>query len=251
MIRSRALYLSCVFVLMVQFVGAQTPDTASIHGRVTDPSTTAVAGAKVDLHNVRTGLERHTQTDAAGEFTLIGLPASGNYSIDVTKQGFSDGRIDDITLAAETNAEVKIQLSVAGGVTRVTVEGAFGQARADTPQLGIALSGAEASEMPLLDRKITYLPLLNATNRPAINQGDVFMNEDLFTTNGAGRRQTWFEVDGSTGNDSWGRQTIFSNIPADAVQEMTVLINGFSAEYGGSTGSAVNIITKSGGNHFR
>ena len=73
------------------------------------------------------------------------------------------------------------------------------------------------------------------------------MNQDLFTTNGAGRRQAWFEVDGVTGNDSWGRQTIFSTVPSSAVQEMTVLENGFSAEYGGSTGSAINIITKSGG----
>jgi hypothetical protein len=48
-------------------------------------------------------------------------------------------------------------------------------------------------ETPLLNRRITYLPLLNAANRPALNQGDVFMNQDLFTTNGSGRRQTWFE----------------------------------------------------------
>jgi hypothetical protein len=76
------------------------------------------------------------------------------------------------------------------------------------------------------------------------------MNQDLFTTNGAGRRQTWFEVDGVTGSDSWGRQTIFTNVPLSAVQEMTILENAFSAEYGGSTGSAVNIVTKSGGNQF-
>ena len=76
------------------------------------------------------------------------------------------------------------------------------------------------------------------------------MNEDLFTTNGAGRRQTWFEVDGVTDNDSWGRQTLFTNIPLAAVQEMSVLENAFSAEYGGSTGSVVNIITKAGGNQL-
>src|SRR5258708_9164508 len=103
---------------------------------------------------------------------------------------------------------------------------------------------------PLLNRKITYLPLLNAANRPATNQGDVFINQNLFTTNGAGRRQTWFEVDGTTGNDSWGRQTIFTTLPLLAVQEMEVLVNGFSAEYGGSTGSAVNIVSKSGGDQF-
>ncbi len=114
----------------------------------------------------------------------------------------------------------------------------------------IASTPPRCEETPLLNHRITYLPLLNAANRPAINQGDVFMNQDLFTTNGAGRRQTWFEVDGATGNDSWGRQTIFSNIPLDAVQEMTVLTNAFSAEYGGSTGSVINIVTKSGGNQF-
>ena len=76
------------------------------------------------------------------------------------------------------------------------------------------------------------------------------MNQDLFTTNGAGRRQTWFEVDGSTGNDSWGRQTAFSNLPLGAVQEIAILQNAFSAEYGGSTGSVINIVTKSGGDVF-
>src|ERR1700740_1088714 len=89
----------------------------------------------------------------------------------------------------------------------------------------------------LATQRITYLPLLNAANRPAINMGDVFMNEDLFTTNGAGRRQAWFEVDGSNGVDAWGRQTIFTNIPLDGVEEMTILTNAFSAEYGFTAGS--------------
>jgi len=53
-----------------------------------------------------------------------------------------------------------------------------------------------------------------------------------------------------TGNDSWGRQTIFSAIPLFGVQEMTVLTNAFSAEFGSSSGSVINIVTKSGGNRF-
>jgi len=132
----------------------------------------------------------------------------------------------------------------------VTVTGAVGEVRTDGPQLGDRLDAQQMEETPLLNRRITYLPLLNAANRQAINQGDVFMNEDMFTTNGAGRRQTWFEIDGANGNDSWGRQTLFGNLPLDAVQEMTILNNGFSAEYGASTGSAVNIITKSGGSQY-
>jgi hypothetical protein len=118
------------------------------------------------------------------------------------------------------------------------------------PEIGIRLDPAQIDETPLLNRRITYLPLLNAANRPTVSQGDIFMNQNLFNTNGGGRRQQAFEVDGANGNDSWGRQTIFTNLPAEAVAEMSVLANSFSAEYGASTGSVVNIVTKSGGDQY-
>src|SRR5258707_13431680 len=72
------------------------------------------------------------------------------------------------------------------------------------------------------------------------------MNEVL-TTNGAGRRQAWFELDGANSVDMWGRQTIFTNIPLIAVEEMSVLTNAFTAAYGGGTRAVVNIVTRRGG----
>ena len=128
--------------------------------------------------------------------------------------------------------------------------GSANDVRIDQPQLGIHLGPEQIQQTPLLNRRITYLPLLNAANRPAINQGDIFMNENLFTTNGAGRRQSYFVVDGANSIDSWGRQTIFTNVPQMAVAEMTVLTNSFSAQYGGSTGSLVNVVTATGGDRF-
>jgi hypothetical protein len=92
--------------------------------------------------------------------------------------------------------------------------------------------------------------MLNAANRPAITQGDIFTDQNLFTTNGAGRRSAWFEVDGGNSIDMWGRQTIFTNIPVDSIDEMAVLSNSFSAEYGFGVGSAINIVTKSGSNTY-
>ena len=149
-----------------------------------------------------------------------------------------------------SSAVLAFELKVAGQISTVTVEGSAGDTRVDEPQLGVYLSEQQMQQTPLLNRRITYLPLLEAANRPAISQGDIFMNEDLFNTNGAGRRQTWFEVDGANAVDMWGRQTIFSNIPLMAVDEMTVLTNAFSAEYGAGTGSVVNIVTRSGGDQF-
>lgn len=229
---------------------AQTPDTATILGQVTDQTGAGVPGAEVTVANGRNALRRTAQTDLSGHFSFPGLPIRGTYTVSARKRRFAETQSDAVTLIGGTSADVHLQRTVGGGQNQVTVTGTVGEVRADEPQIGDRLGATQITETPLLNRKITYLPLLNAANRPAINQGDVFMNQNLFTTNGAGRRQTWFEVDGSTGNDSWGRQTIFSNIPLSAVQEIDVLSNAFSAEYGASTGSVVNIITRSGGNQF-
>ena len=239
-----------VMTLFASGLFAQTSDTASIYGFVTDQSRSTVPDALITAINLLTGYKRTVSTDASGRFAIAGLPAAGEYEISANKPGFSEARSTKVTPGAGTAANVNFQLIVSGGVTEVTVSGTPGDVRADSPQLGNRLDALQIQEMPLINNRVSYLPLLSAANHQAINQGDVFMNQNLFTTNGAGRRQTWFELDGSTGNDGWGRQTMFSNIPAAAVQEMTVLENEFSAEYGGSTGSAVNIVTKSGGNQF-
>src|SRR5258708_3265706 len=231
-------------------LAAQTPDTATINGYVVDPSRAAVAAAQVSVKNTLTGLERRTHTADSGGFSRSGLPVAGKYAIAASKQGFADAHLNDVALAGGTTAGITLHLNVAAGQTEITVTGVAGEVRTDQPQLGNHLDAVQIEATPVLNRRITFLPLLNAANRPALNQGDVFMNEFLFTTNGAGRRQASFEVDGSTGNDGWGRQTIFSNVPVTAVQEMDVLTNAFSAEYGGSTGSVVNIVTRSGGDKF-
>ncbi len=186
----------------------------------------------------------------SGAYSVPGLPVAGHYEITATKQGFADAKLADVALEGDSTSSIDLQLNVAADQTRITVTGTVGGVRADEPQLGTLLTEKQIEETPLLGQRITYLPMLNAANRPAINMGDVFMNENLFTTNGAGRRQAWFEVDGSNASDFWGRQTIFNNIPRSAVQEMDVLTNAFSAEYGATTGSVINIVTKSGGSDF-
>ncbi len=242
--------LISLFFLVSLAMAAQTPDTATLHGTVRDQTGAAIDNAEVTLLDSTSQFKRSTLTANSGTFTFSSLPVAGSYTINASKQGFETAVKDAITLAGGTSADISLQLNVHGKQTSVQVIGTAGGLRTDEPQLGQYIAGAQANDMPLLNRRVTYLPLLNAANRPAINQGDIFMNEDLFTTNGAGRRQTWFEIDGASGNDSWGRQTIFSNVPLLAVQQLTVIENAFSAEYGGSTGSSVNFVTRSGGTTF-
>ncbi|MBS1854896.1 MAG: TonB-dependent receptor [Acidobacteria bacterium] len=235
------------FFVLSCCIFAQTPDTAAIQGRVTDQNHGVVGGAHIQARNRQTGLERMVLTDASGAFSIAGLPVTGAYEVTASKSGFADARIDGVTLAGGSTATVTLEMAVAGSQTTVVVTGVAGEVRTDAPQVNTSLLGEQIRDLPLLSRRLTNAPLLNAANRPAISQGDVFINQTLFTTNGAGRRQAWFETDGASNSDSWGRQTMFGTLPVTAVEEMNVLANAFSAEYGASVGGVVNIVTRTGG----
>lgn len=244
--RAYPVILSSLLLFAPFTLAAQTPDTATLRGRVLDPSQALVGGVAVSVRNTSTGLSRTVTSDGHGEFAVEALPVAGEYEVTTAKDGFAAAHVDHVQLAGGTTARVDIRLNVSSAMSQVTVEGAAQDVNLTEPSSGIRLSAPQIEETPLLNRRITFLPLLNAANRPAVNQGDIFMNQNLFTTNGGGRRQQAYVVDGANGNDSWGRQTIFTNIPEDAVAEMSVLTQSFSAEYGSSTGSVVNIVTRSG-----
>jgi hypothetical protein len=249
MSRFRATVLS-IGVFCSASLAAQTPDTAIVQGTITDPSHSVVSGAHITVTNETTGLTRAVDSDSTGRFSFAGLPVAGAYTVSITKDGFAAAQTTHVQLRPGSRANIALVLKVAGETSVVTVEGAATGLRIDQPQLGINLTAEQMQQTPLLARRITALPLLDSANRPAINQGDIFMNQVLITTNGAGRRQAWFEVDGANSIDMWGRQTLFTNIPLMAVDEMSILTNAFTPQYGGGTGSVVNIVTRSGGNGY-
>src|SRR5204863_2797424 len=75
-----------------------------------------------------------------------------------------------------------------------------------------------------------------------------FVNSTYFVTGVGGRRQTTVTLDGANNDEGWGRQTAIATVPLGAVQEMTILSNAFSSEFGWTAGPALNIVTKSGTN---
>ena len=75
---------------------AQTPDTATIHGRVTDQSRAAVAQVQIKITNTLTGFERAVQTGDSGDFTLAGLPIAGAYTVVANKTGFAEAKLDNV-----------------------------------------------------------------------------------------------------------------------------------------------------------
>jgi hypothetical protein len=237
-------------ILLSQIIRAQSLDIATIRGQVVDQNSAAVAGTDVVVANELTGLRRETHTDENGYYTIGGLPLTGRYKLAVSKPGFASEELTSIELRAGETATFNITLNPQGSHSEITVFGTTEGVRSDSPQLGTRLDLQKIDNTPVFGRKITSLPLLNSAVRPARGTGDLFLNNTLFVINGSGRRQTSFTIDGSTGDDAWGRQTIFTNIPLSAIQEFTVLTDGFSAEYGRTTGSVINVVTKTGTNDY-
>ena len=229
---------------------AQTIDTATIRGKILDQNKAVIVGANVAVTNESTGLNRNAVTDDNGIYTIANLPLTGKYKITFSGSGFSDEVKSDIQLRAGEAASIDVTLFPQGSRSVVDVSGTTDSVQTDSAQLGTRLDLQKIDDTPILGRKLTNLVQLNSAVRPARGTGDLFLNNFLFVVNGNGRRQTNFSLDGSTGNDDWGRQTIFTNIPLSTIQEFTVLTNPISAEFGRTAGNVVNIVTKSGTNTF-
>jgi hypothetical protein len=238
------------WLLVAVLGGAQTPDTAALRGVVTGPNGAPLPGASLVIEDAGHRVVRMVQTNLQGSFECEGLPVGIPLTVNAAYPDFAPASSGALVLVSGVTASLRLRMQIEAARAEVRVTGEAGAVRTDEPQLGDRLTAEQMQSMPLLNRRITWLPLLNAANRPAINQGDVFMNQDLFTANGTGRRQTWFEVDGASGNDAWGRQTIYTNVPLDAIAEMTVLDNAFTADYGFGEGAVVDIVTRGGGDRY-
>jgi len=240
--------LFACFLLTTSAV-AQT-DLGTVQGHVRDPQGQPISGASVTLRNPATNLDRTVQTDASGNYSFLGVPLTGEYVLTVKAAQFTPAEQRNILLRAQGTAVFDFTLAVAGAQTQVNVYGTTETVPTESNQVSTRLSQQKIEDTPVFERKITTLPLLNSSVHPSQTTGDLFLNETLFVINGSGRRQTTYELDNTTADDMWGRQTMFAGLPFPAVQEFTVYTNASSAEWGWNAGTAVNVVTRSGSNNW-
>ena len=229
---------------------AQSPNTSTIVVLVTDPTGALVPDATVTVTNAQTGSAREAASGRDGSATIPALPLGGPYVVRVSKAGFGAEARSGIVLRSGETATLKVRLQLGSERTAVTVYGTAQGVRADA-QIGGRLDAARIDETPILGRKVSTVPLLNAAFRQAKGTGDLFVNVTYFVTGAGSRRTTTFTIDGVNNDEGWGRQTMLSTLPLGAVQEMMTLSNAFSAEFGWTAGPAISIVTKSGTNRLR
>lgn len=249
-------------VLVWLFTGAplSAQFTSSIDGRVTDPSDAGVPKAVVTLENQATGVKRVVETSDDGYYRAASLPP-GSYTVRVTAPGFETGVFENVLLQNDQTKTFNLPLKIGASATQVTVTGEVPLVETGEAKVSGHIDEKEVANLPLVGRNFMTLVVLTpgVTGLPsgggqayAQATGDIFSAEYGVNLNANGQRaeSNNFMVDNANVNGSpRGGVTNFSP-SADAVQELRVSVNNFSAEYGRNSSAMVNAVTKSGTNSF-
>jgi hypothetical protein len=225
-------------------LSAQQSASATIRGRVVDQQHRGVA-ARVRVIQGRTGLQRETESDPAGNFTLTNIPPD-EVELIVTAPGFVERRFVGIQLEVGQAADVEVDLQLSAVSEQVTVAGDAGTVNVLSSVVGSVVSAREIESLPLNGRNFLELAFLTPGSAPAPNFDPTKAQSVIVSSAGQAGRGGNITIDGMDDNDDVVGGPL-QNIPQDAVQEFHVATNRFTAELGRSAGSVINVVTKSGG----
>jgi hypothetical protein len=226
-------------------LAAQQPESAAtLRGRVLDPQRRGVA-ARVQVVQIRTGLVRETRSDAAGNFALTNIQP-GNVDLVFTAQGFAERRLQNIQLEVGQAAEVEVELQLSSVSEAITVAGDAGTVNVLASAVSSVVTAREIESLPLNGRNFLELAFLTPGSAPAPNFDPTKAQSVIVSSAGQAGRGGNITIDGMDDNDDVVGGPLL-NISQDAVQEFQVATNRFTAESGRSASSAINVITRSGG----
>ena len=238
-------------LLSLMFGSAVFAQTASITGRITDPSGAVIPGATVTVQSAATGVQTTVETNPEGYYHVPSL-LPGNYSLSVSKAGFAPVRQGGLSLIVQQVARLDFTLTVGAVAETVEVAARAVLLDSETSALGQVVDGRQIVELPLLGRNPYALAGLVPGVRPSAGMNDLPVDQisTAFTSiNGLRANQNEYLLDGAPNTAAAQNQpVIYASV--DAVQEFKVETNAFSAEYGRAAGGVFNVVTKSGSNQF-
>jgi hypothetical protein len=244
----------CVLMLLAPNSRAQVT-TGDILGTVTDSTGAVISGASVIVTNTGTGLSRQTVTAADGQYTFTELQP-GHYSVKISAPTYSELIISDLALVSGDRTRLDESLKVGAVTQNVTVEATTGGLQTDTSTVNETINETATQELPLNGRNIVSLVQVQAgvnTGVPngvgAGNRPDDRRQTSSMSANGQEELFNLYLVDGLENSDRVAG-LIGVQPSIDAIQEVRVNTNLYSAALGRTAGAVVSVITKAGTNEY-
>jgi Carboxypeptidase regulatory-like domain/TonB dependent receptor len=251
----RRLAVSALGALALVLVGvvpllAQT-QFASFTGTINSRDGNPVPNVEVAATNVATQVQYTARTNNDGIYTITALPI-GSYTVKATSSGFQAYETKPIKLESGQAARLDILMQL-GVAESVEVVGVTPILQTQDAVVGEVISEGTIQNMPLNGRNFSQLSLLLP--------GVITWNPDSFTepknfgsgrpnVNGQREQANNYMLDGVDMNE-----VIDNLLPyqpnTDALAEVKVDTNNFSAEYGNVAGALIGSTIKSGTNEIR
>jgi outer membrane receptor protein involved in Fe transport len=220
----------------------------SFTGTVTDQSGAVIPGVTVTAVEIGTGLTRRTETHEDGSYEIPLLPP-GHYRLSAEKVGFEKITQGVINLMVDAHLKVNLQMRVGAQTTTVTVEATPPVLDTQTSAVGTTVESQEVSEVPLNGRHFLELTLFTPGVVPGSEGSENSERGGAINVNGLRETMNTFLLDGMN-NTSLGVGTFVVTPPVDSVQEFRMETALYDAKFGSQAGAQVNVVTKSGTNHF-
>jgi hypothetical protein len=249
---------------------AQDLDDVTIYGLVTDEHGARLPGAHITATLLATKAERTVSADAEGRYRLVEL-TPGAYSLRVNSQGFAVAEKPRVETLAGQSVRLDFTLRPASIETEQVVVNETSAPLVDATRtlVGGTLTRAEIEALPTPSRSPLDLvfTLAGVTEEP-LSLRDVAEDHDArgrafvqraaqtpeeagtFALSGGAAFSNNLTIDGLDNNDDRAARERFTP-PLEAVEEVQVVTNQFSAEYGRASGGRVNLRTRSGSDDLR
>jgi len=230
--------IACVAAAGLAF--AQLTPEGRINGKVVDAQGNPLPGVSVEAVSPRLVGKAVAVTDAAGIYRLMALP-SGTYEITYSLQGFKKLLRKGIVLELSQTLAVNVTLEEAAIEEEVTVVGQSPLIDVKSTVKGQVMTKDVYLALPRgrsFDSLISTIP---GVQNESVSAG--------ISVDGASGVENVYFADGAD-ITNFHLGTKGQNVVLELLDEVKVTASGYNAEFGGSMGGVINIITRSGGNEF-
>jgi hypothetical protein len=248
-----------LFFALTTAVQAQV-NTATLTGVVKDASGAGIPGANVTLIQIETGVKRSTVTGADGQYTFT-FVSVGDYKLTSQASGFRDETLDNVNLVAGQSVNLPVGMSVQNVQSEVSVSAENEALNTTDSSQNTTISQSQLNEMPVLHQDWTNtlqyssntLKLTAAGSSSSSSQQGSGIN-----INGLPAAGYIITVDGTNASSNpefeaynfYQAPNIVNTVSNDAIAEISQVSGIAPASVGNTVSGDINIITKSGTNHF-
>ena len=244
-----------VLAVFVSGVARAQTSNGTLVGSVIDPSGAVLPKATVSAVSSQYGQPHETHTDSIGTYRLESLQP-GIYAVTLAAPGFETLTITGVVINGSLTTTINGKLKLAAAQQKIEVQATAGQViDTQSGQLGENISRQEVAQLPYFSLNPAELAMtLPGVQDSPIGNGAIpsyAATEGVsFSVNGSRPRANNFLIDGQDDNDYGITGQAYQPVNYGAIQEVTILTNAYSAEYGRGGGSVTNYIYKSGTNNF-